>query len=502
MRGILFLCFVALTLIPTAPDIMCSALDEDEASLVLRLTTEEQLEWYSLRYAMPDLEQRMYLSRRTPKERRAWIERFWAGLDPTPGTAKNERRLEHDQRIELARVMFSRREPPGWDARGETLIRFGLPDYRHRIEAEVTFSGAYPPREIWYYQKLAMVVNFEDLNHRDQYTFAMNAVKAASRPGPSEPDNIDYTADKDIASWEAKARDIIGDFEHEKYLKLLNSFFTWRDTRQSVYSCDLEDALTLYFDIVTCRTSMDSLMTEVCFEIPVKEIGLVETNGILSGEVEISILARDRSLNPVARAIDTVRVAMQNSTAEQVRLVPARIALALKPGFYSLAIAARDSHSRRRADLKADISISDLNGTPDISDIRFASSIRDAARPNAFVRDGLEIVPHPIHAYRIPFPLTLYFEIYGLSTDRNGRSLYRVEYTIVPRKSSQGGKSRGGTVVTSAFESGGTGSRQTQRLQIETNNLWEGAFELLVKVTDRLTRRSTEKIGRFSVFGK
>ncbi len=502
MRGILLLCFVALTLVPNGSGIMGSTPDEDEASLVLRLRTEEQLEWYSLRYAMSDLERRMYLSRRTPKERRAWIERFWIGLDPTPGTAKNERRIEHDQRVELARTMFPKREAPGWDARGETLIRFGLPDYRQEFQGEVTFSGAYPPGEIWYYEKLAMVVNFEDLNHSDQYTFAMNAVKAASRPGPLEPDNIDYTADVDIARWEAQAQNLIGAIEREKFLKLLNNFFTWRDTRQSVYSCDLEDALTLYFDIVTCRTSMDSLMTDVCFEIPMKEIGLVETNGILSGEVEISVLARDRSLNPVARAIDTVRVAVQTSTAERSHLVPARIALALKPGFYSLAIAARDSHSRRRAVLSTDISVSGLGGTPDISDIRFASSIREATRPNAFVRDGLEIVPHPIHAYKIPFPLTLYFEIYGLSTDRNGRSLYRVEYTIIPRKSGQGGKSHGGNVVTSSFESGGIGPRQTQRLQIETDNLWEGAFELLVKVTDRKTHQSAEKIGRFSVLGE
>ena len=502
MRGILVLSFVSLLLADPCLLALPSMIREDEETLSRRLTVDELIEWRHLRYAMSDLERRAYLAQRTPEERRSWVERFWVGRDPSPSTPKNERRLEHDERVKRARAMFPATGVEGWDARGETLIRFGMPDSRHSIQGEVSFSGAVPPREIWYYQRLNMIVNFEDPVHQNRYVLAMGTAANAPGPGLSGPDDIGQTADADLAAWEARTRNLIGEIEHGKYIEAINNYFTWRDTRQSVYSCDLKNPLTVYFDVATFRTVADSLATEVCVEIPIDEIKLVNTNGTLSGDVRIDVLARDQSMNTVATASDSIHIALPNTKTRWPRLAPGRVVLPLNAGFYSLSVEALDGRSRRAAALCTDISVAELGGSPDISDIRFASSIRAGGPSNAFTREGLEIVPHPIHAYRIPFPVTLYFEIYGLSTDQDDRALYSVEYTISPRDAGHGGRSRGTVVASSEFESSGTGPRQTQPLQIQTENLWEGAFELSVKVTDRRTGRSAAKTGRFSVLGR
>ena len=61
-------------------------------------------------------------------ERQALSEAFWAGRDPAPATAANERWIEHCRRVAYAREHFSEYEFP-WDARGEVYVRYGRPDH-------------------------------------------------------------------------------------------------------------------------------------------------------------------------------------------------------------------------------------------------------------------------------------------------------------------------------------------------------------------------------------
>lgn len=62
------------------------------------------------------------------EDRKAISEAFWAGRDPAPVTAANERKLEHFRRVAYALEHFSKFEFP-WDARGEIYVRYGEPDH-------------------------------------------------------------------------------------------------------------------------------------------------------------------------------------------------------------------------------------------------------------------------------------------------------------------------------------------------------------------------------------
>ncbi len=70
----------------------------------------------------------------TPDEERiALSEAFWAGRDPAPVTAANERWIEHCRRVAYARENFGKFGFP-WDARGEVYVRFGEPDHISRSD--------------------------------------------------------------------------------------------------------------------------------------------------------------------------------------------------------------------------------------------------------------------------------------------------------------------------------------------------------------------------------
>ena len=62
------------------------------------------------------------------EERKVLSEGFWAGRDPAPATAANERWIEHCRRVAYAREHFGEYEFP-WDGRGEVYVRYGEPDH-------------------------------------------------------------------------------------------------------------------------------------------------------------------------------------------------------------------------------------------------------------------------------------------------------------------------------------------------------------------------------------
>ena len=181
--------------------------------------------------------------------------------------------------------------------------------------------------------------------------------------------------------------------------------------------------------------------------------------------------------------------------------MPGQIVLALEPGYYRIGIEARDRISKRRAEYRTNIELAPYAASPSVSDIQFASSIRETEANQDFVKGNLQVVPHPAHAYRMPFPLWMYFEIYGLDTDPEGLAFYRVEYRIIPLEKRRRGPVLEETpsAISSSFETSGYGSTQPQRISVATENLWEGKFRFIVTVTDRRSFRTATKSEDFSI---
>ncbi|MDE2999063.1 MAG: tetratricopeptide repeat protein [Gemmatimonadota bacterium] len=61
-----------------------------------------------------------------PAEWKALSEAYWAGRDPAPATAANERKLEHYRRVAYSLEHFGKDRFP-WDVRGDVYVRYGRP---------------------------------------------------------------------------------------------------------------------------------------------------------------------------------------------------------------------------------------------------------------------------------------------------------------------------------------------------------------------------------------
>jgi GWxTD domain-containing protein len=85
-----------------------------------------------VRYILIVKEDLAYKVLGTDEKRAAFIETFWAALDPTPGTEANERRVEFWKRVDAANRMFREGLQAGWRTdRGKFYILLGPPDERH-----------------------------------------------------------------------------------------------------------------------------------------------------------------------------------------------------------------------------------------------------------------------------------------------------------------------------------------------------------------------------------
>lgn len=79
-------------------------------------------------YLITDAERAEFLRLPSDSDRERFIERFWKGRDPSPGTAANEFKEEHYRRIHYANERF-RDDGPGWrSTRGRVYVKLGPPD--------------------------------------------------------------------------------------------------------------------------------------------------------------------------------------------------------------------------------------------------------------------------------------------------------------------------------------------------------------------------------------
>jgi GWxTD domain-containing protein len=457
---------------------------------------------------------KQYLTLPSSRARAKWVDRFWLELDPTPATETNERRLEYEQRIEAARRLFPSQKAPGWDDRGEMVIRYGLPESRSLEQGDVTPNSVSPPRESWTYRFPPMTVTFEDVNVLGEFSCVIEPTISwfPNSWVKNVPDDIGYTPPwtdyvfipdpesgimlEDIAPAEWFA------YHPDNYPLTVDEVRKAIEKAPAIYSCDrTHRRLPLYFDIASFKGGDRSLRTEVNFEVPAKSLTFISKGDGRAAEVELSILVRDFDMREIARGRDVIRPAFAGDSLAKDLLLPGQVVLSLRPGYYHIGIEAYDKNSNRRAACRTTAEIAPLRRSPAISDIEFASSIKEALVDNNFMKGNLRVVPHASRTYRIPAPVVFYFEIYGLDTDDKGIAFYRVEYRIDPLEKRRWGPvlQDAPTNISSTFETSGYGSTQPQRLSIATENLWKGNFKLVVTVTDRRTLKTCTREKDFSL---
>jgi GWxTD domain-containing protein len=102
-------------------------------------------------YIINDTERAAFLRLTTDEERDQFIEQFWLGRNPAPGTPTNKFKEEHYRRIAYANAHFGT-AVPGWKTdRGHMYIVYGPPD---EIEDHPQGNGRPYAMEVWLYHHI------------------------------------------------------------------------------------------------------------------------------------------------------------------------------------------------------------------------------------------------------------------------------------------------------------------------------------------------------------
>lgn len=528
MRSTILTILAAAALLHAAPVVGGPAPQDstlfDEYRLFCRLGRKERDEYQVIRLFMSERQKQEYLCTGEWWQRRLWVERFWLDLDPTPTTKKNEKKLEVEERVKLARELFPAPDDPGWDDRGYTFIRFGVPNYWNRIWATVSGGALNMPGEIWHYSAPETLLKFTDheldgiytadyfdpdhgmwipteydpgfrsssKKRLDDLAMMANPFRGSKSPGSTSDPDFDVQMERD---------DLPDKVEMlcERYG--LEGYWPTGDENRYFLFPDLDLNMIAYFDISAFMKGSNSTRTEITFEVPGSELSFTGTEGGLRSEVELRVLVRDMDMKEVTSSSEVFRMGIEGEVDPKEYYMLGQSAVTLPEGEYRFWIEVVDRSKERRGTFKTVRNVEDYSGRLSISDIQFAKTIRESDVPSRYRKGDIIVIPHPLHLYKKGFPLTFYFEIYGLDTDSEDFAFYAVEYEIEPTERKRWGPIYKDieTVITSKFNTSGFGSTQPQRLEIDTDELWKGRFKLKVTVTDRRTREAAVKETFFAI---
>lgn len=436
---------------------------------------------------------------------------FWTSKDPRFLTPYNERKLEHYSRIVYADLLYSAPDVGmrGWQTeRGQILIRYGIPQtdvvlvpsgtsgirtgaqdqYAANNDGSVSFDLASGNGgdfdmlseantfNIWDYGEFRFV--FEDPYRQGEFRMYSPSAKSLSGTNTSAWEN-DY-----VIKAQETFRTVPERYEYEAPgrqidLPYLVSTFKGADGQTDLY---------------------------VNYGVPIVEYDpseeLININAnigtfLISGAREL-LVERRRSLYGL-RSTQVIEFSEANLWVDsQLMSVP--------PGDHEVSVEFETASGNTVAIQRRAVDVRRYDeGRMTVSDLLLAYNIQDTfdGKPvNAadLVRDGLSITPAPWSVFDNERPIYLYFEVYNLGKDSNGRTNYEMEAVLVP-KDEQGRVGRffsglfggGNKGVSVEWPGAGIDADEGQYQILDVTNQEPGLYTLTLKVRDKISGREIER---------
>ena len=467
------------------------------------LSFQMQQEFAGLQYIMSEEEQRAFLEAPDRAARKELIRRFWISADPEPTLPGNPRRVEHYERMRWAIDEFPIKKWPGWDTRGEIMVRYGPPDYTGHVQGEVAAGRFRPPAELWYFKPHNMLIAFEDFEGKGNYKFAL------SSRGPYKyvnPKLIEFLL------WDenpAYGGNIPADLIDPEYM-LPEATRVTPETRQFMekgrdmtgntqevfeeyeatypFNFEEERRFPFFFDVSRFKGGEVDNRIDVNCQFIVEPPGNEEEERAMPDLLQVTATAviYDENFNELETAYHDIKVDAR--TAILSRLIPVQVTGTIGQGNHHVAISLLEENTGQYQAFWTEVEHLAFADTLAVSDILFASRIEDVTGNSPFNRGTVEVIPHPVRRYTRGSSLPVYFEVYNLALDDIGRTQYEIEYRIVPRrgkKESFWDRFHGApTVVASSFNAEGLTPDERIHFTVHTENLEEGLYDFLVSIKD------------------
>lgn len=476
---------------------------------------------------------------RSPAEAEAWERRFWLRRDPTPTTDRNERRGEHEKRLETARALYPAAGPMGLDRRGKDYVLFGPPDEVVEIDEWFDDTGHHPARLVWVWLAPPMRATYSDWNLDGEWDNAWEELPS-SRPDvrrrleaaylqdgqaedtrlleelrSSDPlayqDLIRQLAEGELVNaMEVQSQKLVADLMGSKFRRMEANYQKNQRERLDTYVHDFEvEPLWAVFAVDCYRGEPGRTRVELSHQVRARDLRFERDfeRREFATTLLRRVVYRDEDGRVAASHVDALPVRAESiEDTRSALLLPGLSSDLLRPGRYELALRLEDRGSGRLQIFTTEVTVPAF--PPDslaLSDIGFASSLAPGSEPALFRKGGWIVSPHPLRMFASDDAVRFYFEVYGLSTDDEGLNDYTVTYRIRPRdpivrsswlwtKEEVIDAQVGSTF---ADRSGGRMSRHP--LSIAAGDFAEDSYLLEIEVHDRLGDRSARQRARFSV---
>jgi len=479
--------------------------DEDLKHLGFLLTEEQQERYQSL----------------DPAGRADLMRVVWAELDPTPTTELNERKLEHYRRLAYAVSEFAIDREPGWDRRGELLLRYGPPDQRREIAADVVEGlGVVPPREIWVYARLGQAYKLQDPRLQNDFRdfFDVGVEHDTMTPRSIEASrDAQRELDDPTASLRVRREDL-DDFQDPEEALREQRLETLYARGQEAYRLKPEvyvhdfggGRLDYVFDVLSFGEAEEEGATHLAINTAFWANDLTY---FTEGAQDVAVLGSQAVLKTmdyrtVARRDLVTRDRRAAGSARAGQLVLAQLTLDVPPGHYRLALSVQDSLSRDIGVFKTEVWAKPFpEGELRLSDIQRALDVRPGSPGDPFLRGPLQVVPYPLGTFPRDRDIYLYFEAYNLSLSPEGDCFYGVDFLIKPVASAPPrwfGSSRGQVIpgVASTFDGTTKGPIVREHIIFDPANFTDDEYDVEITVHDRLNKKSAAGTIRFAVQGR
>ena len=458
--------------------------------------------------------------------------------DPTPATLDNEYVLQFFKRAAIARQKFGDPLlPKGYDDRGDIFILLGPTSRMYISRSGTRGTGGYAlyPFEMWFYKHI----------HPDLYwTFVGRGGKSFYRlvSGPEEvlgifyrgrttfyggrrtvliPLWLRYDLYTSLAPLHREFRERIrlmdeqidpleaNEYARTHFKDLDEGHFRWMKNyiRRLVLGTDFGmDTLTVFYNWMHFKGESGKTLVEFNYYVPNDEIQYVFEPEFYS-EIKSQIGIFDPDYRLVKADSTTIPISHQKVGDTFI----SKFTFLLEPGAYQVIFRVENPLGERLNVRRVPLRVP---GYPDtmltMSEVFLVGDVLPTQEENVFVRDTLMIIPQPINEHDKTVPIKIYFEVYNLGRDADGKAHFDVSYNLF-------WLGKGKNIFKKLFGWLGSKEKKPDLVLSETHheirsqtrahvawekpveNLKDGKYLLTVKVTDLVNETHTGKELRFQL---
>ncbi len=471
---------------------------------------ESDLVFQDVKYIITDEEMELYRSIQVLGEKIDFFHTLWIKRDPTPSAKLNVRLAEHYRRLIFAEKYY---EYDGFRTWLEDPDKLGYLEYpeNNKLNEEfndkgliyirhggpndkVITAGEYVPfNESWLYyetpEQSEMSFHFMVAKSGNDWRFAPILTNRSMLEDRLMWGNIYYRlyrADAiDRLNYEREMAEI-----SRKSVKvgLSTDRHTWPDSI---------DSFIIPFSMETFRGEDGKTLLELSYALPSSTIAEKISEDLQEIDVEKGFAIYNTEFKEILNRREHVNLISRDKND----FIGYR-RFELEPGEYSLSFHAQLIDLNVIGGWKISTELEDYTAPGlKMSDIQLAPRVEPATIRTEFEKNGLAIYPNPRGTFQRQDPIHIYFEIYNLSQDPQGNTLFNIDYDLLKLK----GNNKG---ITNLFGLLGTGAKKSvtihsdrdgqsefsaEYLAIDVSELDPGEYELTIKVSDTIEGETVER---------